>query len=279
MTARAALAAALVMAAAGAASSSPAVIPAERPAVDGAQVEVVAGALHHFEHRWFYVMTAAIAPELALSDTVSLVGTVPLATVQRDGEVAAGWGNLGAGVRLRAVRGAGDARWIGALTLHASAPTALDSGGAGDAARSAALVHEPLDLGDFMPGTFSARIAASLRWQGARWWFAAALANRLHVFLFDRGEPEFWQPVNVTLGAGYRASARSSFAATLDTSSDLLDVRSGEGDHFRHLARVSFERRYTIWQLEAAVLVPLDYVVLDDLSPMLSVNLRRNLGG
>ena len=188
MSARAVLAVGLVAAAAARAAASPAVIPTvDERGSDGARVQMLGGALHHFDDRPFYVATAEITPELALSDDVSLLATLPLATVERDGEVAAGWGNVGAGVRLRSVAAAGDARWIRTLAFHVSAPTALDHGGAGFAARSAADVHAPLDLGDYMPGTISSRINASLRWQSPRWWVAGALVHRVHVFTFDRG--------------------------------------------------------------------------------------------
>ena len=275
---RAWLVAALSVTLVSTASASPGAVPIVDTLGDGVRVELLGGQLHPFEHRDVYVSTAELEPELVLSPGVAVMATLPLAAVERDGAVSAGWGNVGAGVRLRSVSATGHATWTRTLIVHVAAPTASDGGGPGLAARSAAELHAALDLGDYMPGTFSTRVNASLRWQDARWWFAGALVHRLHLFTFDRGETDYWQPLRLTVGAGYRPSAAWTVAAIVDTSSDVLEARSGEGDHFRHVLRLGCARTFALGQLEAALLLPLDVEARDDQSPMVSLGLRRAIG-
>lgn len=261
------------------AMSPAAASPAKGPLDDArgrGQVEVLGGTLHPFYCQRTDVTTAEVEVEVVRSHRARVVVSAPLAAAARDGEVDAGWGNLGVEVHLRSVAADVDERWVRWLSWHGSAPTASDRGGAGFAARSAADVHAALDLGDFMPGTLSSRITGALRWQGRRWWVGGAVGHRVHVFMFDRGETTYTQRLIAVVGAGYTLG-RWGAGATLDTLTDVLDARSSDGDRFRHLLRLGVERTFTRWRVEAALLVPVDVEARDEQSPMLALGVSRTV--
>lgn len=253
---------------------------AEDPAEVGrrASVDLVGGILHFHYHQWYYAGTVTVGGELPLTAHLGLELVAPFAAVERDGAVAAGWGNLGAALHHRSVVGEGDARWLRQLTLYVSAPTATDRGDAGLAARAAADIHTALDYGDFMPGATSARLHGTLCWRRGAWSVAGGAGYRFHFFTFDQGETEFLQVLVTSIAAGYERGprqARRAVEVAVDSWSDVLEDRWADGDHFRHVVRLEGRLAVARWAAGARLLVPLDFVLRDDQSPMIGLSLTR----
>jgi hypothetical protein len=255
---------------------------AEEPGGAGGRVHahLLGGILHFHTGQWYYVATAELGGELRLSPRLALAVVAPLATVERDGDIMSGWGNLGAALHHRSVAVDGDTRWLRQLTLYLSAPTAVDTGEPGFAAQAAADVHTALDYGDYLPSTSTARLHGTLRWEREPWAAIASAGYRFHFFTYAQGETEFLHVLVASLGAEYGRGARAgrrAVALAIDTWSDMLEDRWADGDRFRHVARVEGALAVAGWRATVRLLVPLDFVLRDDPSPMIGLSLERGL--
>lgn len=283
-----ALAAVAVLAAPGAARAAPGVDldSVEEPAAVGhglVYVQVAGGALHYLRHQWYYASTLTLGGELRLTPALSLEPVLPLALMERDGDVAAGWGNLGVALHHRSASPEGDARWLRAFSIYVSAPTAMSRDRPGLAARTAAELHTVLDFGEYLPDTTTARAYAALRWQGPRWSVTGRAGYRFHFYTYDIGETEYLHALVGAFELGYQLAPgprpRWRFAAGVDTWSNALEQRFDEGDSFRHVIHLEARRNAQAWETAVQVLIPLDTAVRDDHSPMFGVSVARHLGG
>jgi len=241
-------------------------------------VQAVGGFLHFFDDQWFFVSTAELGAEIPLSPR--LVGSVvaPLILVERDGDVLAGWGNLGAAIRYHDSRRAGDERWLSAIEAYVSAPTATDRGDAGFAAQSAAAMHTGMDFGEFYPGATTGRLTGMLRWQGPRWSVLGAAGYRFNFLTYDQGETEYLEILVAVIDADYRLTERWTVGGGLQTTSSVLEKRWADGDLFRHILHLDASRSAGRWSAKASLLIPLDFVLRDDQSPMVAIEISRQFG-
>src|SRR5687768_14259543 len=84
-----------------AAAASPGLsLPAEPRGDTGGRVDLTGGVLHHFDDRPLYVATVEAGAGVRLSRRLDLLAALPLAMVERDGAVAAGWGNVAMALRF-----------------------------------------------------------------------------------------------------------------------------------------------------------------------------------